>query len=166
MHLILWFCEYYSNFNRSMPLPELKIKGVCCKWILTVTMRWRTTIEMLFLNISFLNYSSPPLLQWHSGIIRGATSPEGDNLVVFYYLSISEIWPLVENQINVYLHPRYNLHNSFNLITVFPVFRFLTDFVCLYTYEFWLSIWKIVRSSVILLLPLYDTNCKFHFLLF
>ena len=31
----------------------------------------------------------------------------------------------------------------------------LTDFVCLYTYEFWLSLWKIVRSSVILLLPLY-----------
>jgi hypothetical protein len=30
----------------------------------------------------------------------------------------------------------------------------LTDFVCLYNYEFWLSLWKIVRSSVILLLPL------------
>jgi hypothetical protein len=33
--------------------------------------------------------------------------------------------------------------------------RLLTDFVCLYTYEFWLSLWKIVRSSVILLLPLF-----------
>jgi len=31
----------------------------------------------------------------------------------------------------------------------------LTDFVCLYDYEFWLSLWKIVRSSVILLLPLF-----------
>ena len=41
------------------------------------------------------------------------------------------------------------------VITVFPVFRLLTDFVCLYTYEFWLSLWKIVRSSVILLLPLF-----------
>jgi hypothetical protein len=30
----------------------------------------------------------------------------------------------------------------------------LTDFVCLYIYEFWFSLWKIVRSSVILLLPL------------
>ena len=30
-----------------------------------------------------------------------------------------------------------------------------TDFVCLYTYEFWLSLCKIVRSSVILLLPLF-----------
>ena len=39
-------------------------------------------------------------------------------------------------------------------ITVFTVFRLLTDFVCLYTYEFWLSLCKIARSSVILLLPL------------
>ena len=34
-------------------------------------------------------------------------------------------------------------------------FRLLTDFVCLYTYEFWLSLCKIVRSSVILLLSLF-----------
>jgi hypothetical protein len=33
----------------------------------------------------------------------------------------------------------------------FHSFRLLTDFVCLYTYEFWLSLCKIVRSSVILL---------------
>ena len=39
-------------------------------------------------------------------------------------------------------------------IAVFTVFRLLTDFVCLYNYEFWLSLCKIVRSSVILLLPL------------
>ena len=31
----------------------------------------------------------------------------------------------------------------------------LTDFVCLYNYEFWLSLCKIARSSVILLLPLF-----------
>jgi hypothetical protein len=37
----------------------------------------------------------------------------------------------------------------------FSVFRLLTDFVCLYTYEFWLFLCKIVRSSVILLLPLF-----------
>ena len=41
---------------------------------------------------------------------------------------------------------------------VFTVFRFLTEFVCLYTYEFWISLWKIVRSSVILLLPLITSN--------
>jgi hypothetical protein len=40
------------------------------------------------------------------------------------------------------------------VITVFTVFQLLTDFVCLYNYEFWLSLCKIVRSSVILLLPL------------
>jgi hypothetical protein len=37
----------------------------------------------------------------------------------------------------------------------FTVFRLLTDFVRLYTYEFWLSLCKIARSSVILLLPLF-----------
>ena len=41
------------------------------------------------------------------------------------------------------------------VFTVFTVFRLLTDFVCLYNYEFWLSLCKIVRSSVILLLPLF-----------
>jgi hypothetical protein len=34
----------------------------------------------------------------------------------------------------------------------------LTDFVCLYNYEFGLSLCKIVRSSVILLLPLFNKN--------
>jgi hypothetical protein len=37
---------------------------------------------------------------------------------------------------------------------MFVIFRLLTDFVCLYTYEFRLFLFKIVRSSVILLLPL------------
>ena len=31
----------------------------------------------------------------------------------------------------------------------------MTDIVCLYTYKFWLSLCKIVRSSVILLLLLF-----------
>ena len=43
----------------------------------------------------------------------------------------------------------------FRVVTVFTVFRFLTDFVCLYKYEFGLSLCKIVRCSVILLLPLF-----------
>ena len=43
-------------------------------------------------------------------------------------------------------------------VTVFTVFRLLTDFVCLYTYEFWLSLCRIARSSVILLLPLFLWN--------
>jgi hypothetical protein len=41
------------------------------------------------------------------------------------------------------------------VLKVFSVFRLLTDFVCLYNYEFGLSLCKIVRSSVILLLPLF-----------
>ena len=47
------------------------------------------------------------------------------------------------------------------VIRVFTVFRLLTDFVCLYTYEFWLSLCKIVRSSVILLLPLFALTLVF-----
>jgi hypothetical protein len=38
-----------------------------------------------------------------------------------------------------------------------PLSLRLTDFVCLYNYEFGLSLCKIVRSSVILLLPLFIT---------
>ena len=41
------------------------------------------------------------------------------------------------------------------VIAVFPVFRLLTDFVCLFTYEFCLSLWKIVRCSGNLLLHLF-----------
>jgi hypothetical protein len=36
----------------------------------------------------------------------------------------------------------------------FHSLRLLTDFVCVYTYEFLLSLCKIVWSSIILLLPL------------
>jgi hypothetical protein len=50
------------------------------------------------------------------------------------------------------------------VITVFIVFRLLTDFVCLYTYEFWPSLWKTVGSSVILLLPIFiEHYYDFHY---
>jgi hypothetical protein len=41
-----------------------------------------------------------------------------------------------------------------SLVVLFKCGLMLTDFVCLYNYEFWLSLYKIDRSSVILLLPL------------
>jgi hypothetical protein len=44
----------------------------------------------------------------------------------------------------------------------FSVFRLLTNFVCLYTYEFWLSLCKIARSAVILLLPLFNAICLYR----
>jgi hypothetical protein len=53
-------------------------------------------------------------------------------------------------------HVCFDVLYQVRVITVFTVFRLLTDFVCLYNYEFWLSLCKIVRSSVILLLPLFD----------
>jgi hypothetical protein len=48
------------------------------------------------------------------------------------------------------------------VIAVFIVFRLLTDIVCLYNYEFWLSPCKIVRSSVILVLPLFKDTFTSH----
>ena len=51
------------------------------------------------------------------------------------------------------------------VIKVFTVFRFLTDFVCLYTYEFWLSLCKIARSSVIFLLPLLSYFLPWYFII-
>ena len=57
------------------------------------------------------------------------------------------------------------LHVFFTYFTVFTVFRLLTDFICFYNYDFWLSLCKIVRSSVILLLPLFTPFlCYFFFL--
>jgi hypothetical protein len=67
----------------------------------------------------------------------------------------------------------YIPHGSFGVLTLLLFLRFcfyyilrefllLTDFFCLYTYEFWLYLWKIVRSSVILLLPLF-INLEIHF---
>jgi hypothetical protein len=47
------------------------------------------------------------------------------------------------------------------VIGLSTIFWLLTDFVCLYNYEFWLSLCKIVRSSVILLLPLFGRNVVF-----
>ena len=45
----------------------------------------------------------------------------------------------------------------------FHSLRLLTDFVCLYTYEFWFSLCKIIRSSVILYLPLFILYYYFIF---
>jgi hypothetical protein len=60
-------------------------------------------------------------------------------------------WNTCTKPLNVNVCKEYQVR----VITVFTVFRLLTDFVCLYNYEFWLSLCKIVRSSVILLLPLF-----------
>jgi hypothetical protein len=70
------------------------------------------------------------------------------------------LFPLRYLPITPFVSSDYSFVSSYNpfvirVITVFTVFRLLTDFVCLYNYEFWLSLCKIVRSSVILLLPLF-----------
>jgi hypothetical protein len=78
-------------------------------------------------------------------------------------------FPNVEIGFKIWFNPPFLLKCLYQVrvITVFTVFRLFTDFVCLYNYEFSLSLCKIVRSSVILLLPLLRiflilmvTNCK------
>jgi hypothetical protein len=52
-------------------------------------------------SIELSTVSSPlkrSLLHYKSGFIREVISLEGGNLVVYYYLSISEIWPYKEGQ--------------------------------------------------------------------
>jgi hypothetical protein len=69
----------------------------------------------------------------------------------------------IAGQHTIYLsHPCIGSGNSAPSFTVFTVFRLLTDFVWLYNYEFWLSLCKIVRSSVILLLPLFTRSLHVH----
>ena len=55
---------------------------------------------------------------------------------------------------------RYTYTNLFVVVTDAAILslQYLTDFVCLYNYEFLLSLCKIARSSVILLLPLFTIN--------
>ena len=58
------------------------------------------------------------------------------------------IQPTISLEMPVPSQSHYGFHN----------FPFLTDFVCLYTYEFWLSLCKIPLSSVILLYTLIDIH--------
>ena len=54
--------------------------------------------------------------------------------------------PLGHRNVNIMLYINQIYVNTI-IHRQFTVFRMLTDFVCLYNYEFWLSLCKIVRSS-------------------
>ena len=71
----------------------------------------------------------------------------------------------VQTMVQMFICFSFLCNVLYRVITVFTVFRLLTDFVCLYTYEFWLSLWKIVLSSVILLLPLFIVHHCLSFLI-
>ena len=75
---------------------------------------------------------------------------------IFYWLGYAVGTSIII--VHIYFKFQKYLH-LFRVITVFTVFRLLTDFVCLYNYEFGLSLCKIVRSLVILLLPLLVIWC-------
>ena len=79
----------------------------------------------------------------------------------YCYSDSRKLWAVMKGgglAFKIWFNPPFLLKCLYQIrvITVFTVFRLLTDFVCLYTYEFWLSLCKIARSSVILLLPLFS----------
>jgi len=71
--------------------------------------------------------------------------------------TIEFIERIVGEQVLVYLR-KQNDEILKRLEQITRMVRIITYFVCLCTYEFCLSLWKIVRSSVILLLPLLTRN--------
>jgi hypothetical protein len=79
------------------------------------------------------------------------------NTVIVTVGTFEQQWKRELWRFNIWFNPPflYKCLYQVRVITVFTVFRLLTDFVCLYTYEFWLSLCKIVQSSVILFLPLF-----------
>ena len=104
------------------------------------------------------------ILQWNSYVdwkidLRLQRTPP---LLYLYLLQSSSEIPLSEpfnrnesgrfGAVKIWFNPPFLW---VRVIAVFPVFRLLTDFVFLFTYEFCLPLWKIARCSVILLLPLF-----------
>ena len=69
------------------------------------------------------------------------------------------IYISMERRLNKIWHAHLCLNLNYNFCSVTTMnwkclyqVRVITDFVCLYAYEFWLSLWKIVRSSVVITL--------------
>jgi hypothetical protein len=118
----------------------------------TILFQWRGTVRKHVVRFVF-----PPV--WHINVICSywyfcCSTGKYINIVlkfkVYHHYIIRYFWKTFRS-LNAYIPPIYMRRTNY---TVFTVFRLLTDFVCLYTYEFWLYLCKIVRSSVILLLPL------------
>ena len=111
----------------------------------------------------------------------GIISPVFSSSPLTWFIRYINYWPLLNNVIIIKtkVDPSFLWKCLYQVraIAVFPVFRLLTNFVCLLTYEFCISLWKIARCSVILLLPLFpkawvilsdfdlSCQCPFVFLL-
>ena len=90
-----------------------------------------------------------------------------------YILNIVTITFCIVFVFGVLINMSFTYFNmTFNYIifcTLIHDLQLYNDFVCLYTYEFWLSLCKIVRSSIILLLPfltLYIVNLVVSYMFF
>jgi hypothetical protein len=122
--------------------------------------RWIISGITFIMYAQYRNIGKPNNLK-----VFGSNKPNGQNRIAKIgqcYLCMSEenlrkweVW-----RFKIWFNPPFLKKCLYQVrdITVFTVFRLLTDFVCLYTYEFWLSLCTIVGSSVILLLPLFVNN--------
>jgi hypothetical protein len=114
--------------------------------------------------ILFWHYQTSDLTRKLSLLVWGIfcwSDPTIPTIVRFTYILRRVIF-IVNFLTPTIFTPFYLCCYDLRVITVFTVFRLLTDFVCLYTYEFWLSLWKIVRSSVILLLPIFVICVEYY----
>ena len=103
-------------------------------------------------NIFFVNGES------HRVLLMEMVHDRCSTLLILFYLFCSSIKAVIVTSENRNECGRFGAVKSFTPFLwkskVRDITVFSTDFVCLYTYE--LSLWKIVRSSVILLLPLFE----------
>jgi hypothetical protein len=132
----LWTCSYcgsfFFNFSKSGHLPKIK-------------------------NINNTNkkIKAPNSVKWMSKTFLRHTLIKKISLTFLFLTTYLYTFSLYENpSFIIFSAETEYISYQVRVITVFTVFRLLTDFVCLYTYEFWLSLCKIVRNSVILLLLL------------
>ena len=132
-----------SNINFNTNFIDKNIRHF--KWILNTNLIYGDKITLLHLHGRSVNISR----------VLWSTS----SLVNCYIISVSQMtmdmfllsWTQSRPSTLLFTYSLYQVR----VIMVFTVVRLLTDFVCLYTYEFWLSLCKMDRSSVILLLPLF-----------
>ena len=132
----------FAKFSPKSSFPRLNknLREIICEWIY-VTLA--LTPRILFFSLSILSDSIFVLNSAYFSVCH---------LFHFFFFNDGEKW----HSLLPGLHLILKVYFGFSALCCLLIL--LTHFVCLYNYEFWLSLCKIVRSSVILLLPLLFIN--------